>query len=112
MQEEPQSGWQEAMAPLPEDAILNSAKNNSGTGIHKVEIKGMKFDPENIIVKKGDTVVWENKDIFVHDITEAEKKEWNSGKLEAGQSWAKVIDKPADYFCSIHVVMKGKITLK
>ena len=79
---------------------------------HTVEIKQMKFVPENIKVHAGDTIAWINNDIVVHDITEEKNKEWTSSPLPIGSTWRRVIDKSADYFCSIHVVMKGKIVVE
>jgi plastocyanin len=74
-----------------------------------IEIKKMKFDPAELTVEKGDTVVWINNDIVTHDVTEEIDKLWTSGPLAPGESWSLVITKSADYFCSIHVVMKGKL---
>lgn len=76
---------------------------------HTIHIKSMKFDPAVLTITKGDTVTWINDDMVDHDITEEAKKEWSSGALPTGKSWSKVMNSSADYFCSIHVVMKGKI---
>jgi len=77
-----------------------------------VEIKAMKFQPAELIVKSGDTVVWVNRDIVEHDVTEEPGKAWTSSAMPAGASWSLVVAKSADYYCSIHVVMKGKIVVK
>jgi plastocyanin len=37
--------------------------------LHKVVIEAMKFSPEKIEVNVGDTVVWENRDPFPHNVT-------------------------------------------
>jgi plastocyanin len=79
---------------------------------HSVEIRQMQFVPEILKVHKGDTIAWINNDIVVHDITEEKKKEWSSTPLAIGSTWKKVADKSSDYFCSIHVVMKGKIIVE
>jgi len=79
---------------------------------HSVEIRQMKFVPEEVKVHKGDTISWINNDIVVHDITEEKNKEWSSSPVAIGATWIKVADKSADYFCSIHVVMKGKIIVE
>ncbi|MGO3182894.1 MAG: plastocyanin/azurin family copper-binding protein [Aequorivita sp.] len=77
---------------------------------HIVTIYQMKFDPENIEVKKGDIVEWVNKDFVPHDVTEINRK-WKSKPLNQDDKFSKVITQDADYFCSIHVVMKGSITV-
>ena len=79
------------------------------TTIHTVTIKGMVFDPAELHVKKGDAVMWINKDIVAHNVTEFPYSKWTSGTLPNGKSWKKSIDKSFDYFCSIHPTMKGKI---
>jgi plastocyanin len=79
---------------------------------HLVEIKEMRFQPGDITVHAGDTIEWINNDMVDHDVTEETNKEWSSGKLAPGKSWNFVVTKPASYYCSIHVVMKGKIEVE
>ncbi len=79
---------------------------------HIIEIKKMKFVPSKLLVYKGDTVVWINRDIFPHDVTELKNKVWSSSTLLHQKSWYKVITKSEDYYCSLHIVMKGKLIVK
>jgi plastocyanin len=79
---------------------------------HVIDIKEMRFQPAELVVHAGDTVEWINHDIVDHDITEEKTKEWHSDVLKKGQSWKTAINKTTDYYCSIHVVMKGKIIIK
>lgn len=79
---------------------------------YKVEIKGMKFQPAVLNVHKGDTITWVNNDFVDHDVTEEGSKEWSSSLLSPGKSWSMVADKSAGYYCSIHVVMKGKVVVQ
>ena len=79
---------------------------------HTIEIRQMQFEPAVLTVQKGDTVVWVNHDIVAHDVTEETAKLWTSGPLAAGQSWSKVVTNSTDYYCSIHVVMKGKLLVE
>jgi plastocyanin len=80
--------------------------------LHTVEIKQMKFQPEELVVQKGDTVVWINHDIVPHDVTEESKKIWTSSLMPVGASWSLVIDESARYYCSIHVIMKGELIVQ
>jgi plastocyanin len=66
---------------------------------HMVEIISMKFKPADLKVHKGDTVVWINKDLVDHDVTEVNKA-WASPRLVSGSSWKKVITKSDNYFCA------------
>ncbi|WP_299397140.1 plastocyanin/azurin family copper-binding protein [uncultured Gelidibacter sp.] len=77
---------------------------------HMVTIIKMKFEPANLTIKKGDTVVWVNKDFFQHDVTEVSRK-WSSKPMNQGATWSKVINEDVNYFCDLHKVMKGTITI-
>ncbi|PVW12410.1 plastocyanin/azurin family copper-binding protein [Marixanthomonas spongiae] len=90
--------------------ISGIAQNKPKT--HTVEIKKMKFIPANISVKKGDTVVWINKDFYPHDVTDEKNKTWSSGQFGQNETWSKVITKNENYFCDLHKTMKGTIRIK
>jgi len=77
--------------------------------LHVIEIKQMQFQPALLKVRSGDTVMWVNHDFVAHDVTEQAHKTWNSSPLAPGASWRMVADADADYYCSIHQVMKGKL---
>jgi len=80
--------------------------------VHVVEMKQMQFQPAEITVQKGDTVEFINNDMVVHNIVETSKALWSSSILPSGKSWKVAIDKSADYICTIHPTMKGKIIVK
>ncbi len=79
--------------------------------VHIVEIRGMKFVPEELHLSKGDTVIWVNKDLVMHDVTEESKKAWASGIIASKSSWKRAITNSSDYYCNLHVVMKGKLVV-
>jgi plastocyanin len=82
------------------------------SSLYIVQIEQMKFLPADINVNKGDTVMWINNDIVAHDVTEEKNKSWSSSLLQPGKSWKLVVKESADYYCSIHAVMKGSIAIK
>jgi plastocyanin len=91
------------------------AKGNETTSVAKVYtvvIQQMKFTPAELTVYGGDTVRWINHDIVDHNVTEEANKEWSSSTLSPGKSWNMVVKKSANYLCTIHPVMKGKLILK
>jgi plastocyanin len=47
-----------------------------------------------------------------HDVTEKSKKAWTSSLMPVGSSWSSVVNESADYYCSIHVTMKGKLIVQ
>lgn len=75
-----------------------------------VIIEEMKFNPAELTINKGDTVLFINRDIVQHNATQIDSA-WASPNLSTGDSWSIVPDKSADYFCSLHVVMKGRIVV-
>lgn len=106
--------------PSPENKMVIQTPANKTVRVDKtvappavdtVIIKGMVFIPEELHVRKGDIVVWLNKDIVPHNITDFPDNQWTSGTLAVKGSWKKQIDQTFDYYCSIHPTMKGKITV-
>jgi len=79
---------------------------------HIVEIRKMKFKPAVLNVKKGDTVVWINRDFFPHDVAGENGESWQSSPLEKGQTFTRIITKSENYFCPLHIVMKGKLIVE
>lgn len=79
---------------------------------HVVVIKGLKFLPYELTVHKGDTVKWINKDLVKHDVTEATDQTWTSGVMEKEAVWKIAITETTDYFCTLHVIMKGKLIVE
>ena len=80
--------------------------------VHTVTIKGMQYQPAELTVNKGDKVIWINHDPVKHDVTEEPGKAWTSSPIEPGDSWHMVVTENVDYYCSLHVVMKGKIIVR
>ncbi len=80
--------------------------------LYIIQIEQMKFLPANITVHAGDTIMWVNNDMVAHDITEEKNKLWSSSLLQPGKSWKLIPKSSADYYCSIHAVMKGSFEVK
>ena len=78
---------------------------------HIVEIKQLKFIPASLEVSKGDTITFINNDFVDHDVTEEKNKKWTSGVMKKGASWKMIAITNVDYFCSLHVIMKGQIRI-
>lgn len=95
--------------------IMPGCKSGSTNGEYAktdtVLISQMKFVPETITINQGDTVLFINKDIVPHNAVQVDST-WYSPTLNNGDSWRYVPEKSDDYYCSIHLVMKGKIIVK
>ncbi|MBN8835508.1 MAG: cupredoxin domain-containing protein [Sphingobacteriales bacterium] len=77
----------------------------------KVVIENMQFNPGQVTLMPGDTVLFINKDIVAHNVTE-ENKAWASPNLPANQEFKIKVDTSFNYFCSLHPVMKGKVIVE
>lgn len=78
----------------------------------KISIVGMKFTPNVIEAKSGDTLIFTNNDIVAHNVTQLPGKKWASPLLQPGESWTFVPTQSDSLFCSIHPTMKGYINLQ
>ena len=77
-----------------------------------VTIEGMQFKPQVITVKRGDTIVWRNRDVVPHTATAAGL--FDSGGIANGKSWSHVAAKAGkhDYVCTYHPGMKATVVVQ
>lgn len=80
---------------------------------HKVDIRKLKFVPDHLSVKPGDTIVWTNFDIAPHTAT-ADDKSWDTETLKKGQSKSIVVSEVmvTNYFCRFHPHMKANLRVE
>jgi len=73
-----------------------------------VRMPSMKFVPETLLVKDGDTVIWINDDVMAHTTTSGINgvwdSIWDSGDMPVGDSFKRVFTVLGDYpyFCTYH----------
>ena len=79
---------------------------------HTVKIEGMQFVPASLTVKKGDRIVWQNKDVVPHTVTA--KGRFDSGSIATGKSWSHAMVKAGryDYVCTFHPGMKAVVVVQ
>ena len=85
----------------------------ASSDVHTVTIEAMKYLPERLTVHAGETVVWINKDLFPHTVTEVHGR-FDSHVIQPNASWRYVAKKPGafDYVCTLHPSMKGALVVK
>ena len=90
-----------------------SAVTAAAANTHTVVIADMKFSPESLTVKRGDTIVWVNRDFFPHN-ARARDRTFESPDLGTNKSWRYVAAKPGTfaYVCTLHPAMKATVTVK
>jgi plastocyanin len=79
---------------------------------HTVVIDGVKYAPETLAVRRGDTIVWVNKDPFPHTVTAPGA--FDSHAIPAGKSWQFTARKSGEfaYICTLHPNMKGTLKVE
>ena len=79
---------------------------------HTVLIDGVKYVPEKLTAKRGDTIVWINKDPFPHTVTSSGT--FDSHAIAAGKSWKLKPRKAGDYayVCTLHSNMTGQLKVE
>jgi plastocyanin len=79
---------------------------------HVVTVEGMKFQPARVTVKRGDKVVWHNKDVVPHTVTAADR--FNSRQIDGGKSWSWIAGAKGryDYVCLYHPGMRATLVVE
>jgi plastocyanin len=80
---------------------------------HPVAMEAVAFQPADLTVSVGDTIVWANKDPFPHTVT-SKSAAFDSKQIEAGASWSYRARYKGDYpyVCTLHPTMSGTIHVK
>lgn len=77
-----------------------------------VEIKGMKFNPATILAGIGDTILFVNKDLVPHNVTDRENSDTLSPQIDPNNKWMLIVSKNLNFYCSLHPNMEGNIELE
>ena len=98
-----------AVACLAADTAPDKAKKPAK---HSVAMEGMKFSPDKLDIRTGDTVEWTNNDDRDHNVT-ARDNSFKSDNLSHGEKYSYTFKKAGKfaYSCSLHPRMKGTINV-
>jgi len=93
-------------------AVVGLATPTVAAKDYTVAMDGTRFVPETLTVKRGDRVVWVNKDPFPHTATAAGT--FDSKSLAAGHSWSYVAHNRGEfaYVCTLHPGIKGTLIVQ
>ena len=94
----------------PTAAAPTGAPKKAGAATGTVVMAQIAYKPTQLTVRKGAEVVFDNKDIAPHTVTE-KGGTIDSGLLNPGKSFRLVVDRSFDYVCTLHPNMKGQISL-
>jgi plastocyanin len=75
----------------------------------QINVENSAFNPKQLTIKTGTTVVWTNKDVTVHTVT-ADDNSFDSGNLNQGNTFQFTFTKPGTYlyYCKLHGGPNGK----
>jgi plastocyanin len=102
-----------AVAAIVHPALTSPARaHDPHVTTHLVEIKSLKFVPEEITVAPGDSIVFVNRDFVPHTATGADDS-WTTQTLDQDDDEAVLIEAgmTLDYYCVFHPNMKGRIRI-
>jgi plastocyanin len=87
---------------------------SGGGGAAEVSMEGIKFAPDSISVKAGDTVTWTNNDTVGHDVTGDKFKSGEPGAMQNGDTYDNTFDRAGtfEYVCTVHPGMEGAVIVK
>ena len=110
-----------ATTEQPTDTAATAGTDTAATGgaaagkTVKVAMKDIRFVPEDVKVKVGDTVEWTNSDSVTHTVTKrgGPGADFDSGNMEVGAKFDVRFDRPGkvDYVCTIHPNQTGTVTV-
>ena len=92
--------------------IGSPARAAGKPGTHTVVMQATSYAPLALTVKRGDTIVWVNKDPFPHTATAPGK--FDSHDIAADGSWKYVARSAGEYayICTLHPNRKGTLRVE
>jgi plastocyanin len=80
---------------------------------HTVVMNGTRFEPAQITIALGDSVVWKNNDPFPHNVA-SETGRFASKDVEPDRSWKYRAARRGDfpYVCTLHPGMTGILQVR
>ncbi|MBY2988289.1 plastocyanin/azurin family copper-binding protein [Rhizobium leguminosarum] len=73
-----------------------------------------RFDPEEVTIQAGDTVIWTNEDTSSHTVSPEDGSSFPEGSLDTqGATYSNQFSTEGEYpyFCQFHGSMTGKVTV-
>lgn len=88
-------------------STTSTSETSIGT-TKEISMSNFSYDPLEVTVEKGTTVVWVNKDSVPHNVV---GDNFTSGTLDPGQSFSFTFTEEGtfEYYCSFHPQMKGTV---
>jgi plastocyanin len=80
---------------------------------YEIAIKNFRFEPAQLSVARGDTVVFSNTDFVPHTAT-ARDSTWDSKSIDGSTTWSFVptVAGRHEYLCTFHPTMRATIVVR
>ena len=78
-----------------------------------VHIVDGRFDPRDLDIEVGGTVMWINDDVASHDLQFIDTPKLYSGVMKPTKSWIHTFDRVGtyEYYCDFHNTLKGTVVV-
>ena len=78
-----------------------------------IAIKNFVFEPAQVSVARGDTVLFSNTDFVPHTAT-AKDSTWDSKSIDGSKTWSFVANAAGthDYYCAFHPNMRATMVVR
>jgi plastocyanin len=95
-----------------ENSVQEKAPQEKAASV-EVKIDNFNFEPREITVEAGTTVVWTNRDDVPHTVTSNNDK-FTSKALDTDDQFSFTFKDPGtyEYYCSVHPKMTAKVIVK
>jgi plastocyanin len=92
--------------------VLAVAACGKGSKEHLVIMRGMVFDPPELVVASGDKVTWRNDDIVAHTATADGR--FDSGEVPPGGTYSVTVRQKGAlrYRCTMHPTMLASLDVR
>ena len=93
-------------SPIQQSEVKQEREHSPKT-VH-ISIVGYAYSPSQVIISKGDTVIWTNQDSVRHDVN---GDGIESSLLSKGETFSMTFNKAGtyNYICTPHPYMKGSV---
>ena len=88
----------------------------SGTAAPRVDMEDIEFRPPEVVVRRGGTITWTNRDALAHTVTKESGPGpgFDSGTVRGGGTYRRAFTARGviRYLCTIHPNQRGTITVR
>lgn len=104
--------------PMEGEVMTGTESMKGAEGEVEVLMENIVYNPPQITVAPGTTVVWTNLDEVVHTVTSGTRENpdgiFDSGDIPAGGTFSYTFEEPGtyDYFCIPHPGMDGTVIVE